>query len=64
MTESLAILFLAIAAVFFLGAVVCSLINVAAWDWYREAWSIPFIFWRMTVLAGAIGAGLRYLSLQ
>lgn len=64
MTEALAILFLLLAASFFCGAVFTSLTNVALWDWYREAWELPLLLSRMTALAGAIGAGLRYLSLQ
>ena len=63
MTEPLAILFLFLAASFFCAAVFTSLTTAALWDWYRDAWELPFLLWRMTALAGAIGAGLRYLSL-
>lgn len=64
MTEALAIFFLYLAASFFCAAVFTILTTAALWDGYRDAWELPLLLWRMTVLAGAIGAGLRYLSLQ
>lgn len=63
MTEALALLFLFLAACFFVAGVFTGLTTVTLWDWYREAWELPLLLWRMTALAGAIGAGLRYLSL-
>lgn len=63
MTEAVALIFLFLAACFFVAAVFTGLTTAALWDWYREAWELPFLLGRMAALAGAIGAGLRYLSL-